>query len=149
PSRLLVAEKRLYAYDPIDNTVSISDVDNCEALEQLVIPGRRGESKEVGGYTCYGGEKMALSDAGATLYLYTPDWAFVRLDLDTLNTTQLDLRHARGLATDAAGRVWAVTQDGVRAMDSPNAVRYAYGFRHKPRGGLFVNADGDHPLVLI
>lgn len=148
PSRLLLANGRVYAYDRIDNTVSIINAGDGELLRQIDIPSRRNEENSIGGYAWSGGKNMALTTDGSALYLYTPDGRIVQLDLSNFQTDIVNMHDAQGLAKGARGRVWLYAPAAVYNADVLDQAAYDYGVRKKSRKTIFVNADGKHPLML-
>lgn len=149
PNQLLLGNDRLYAYDRVDNTLSIIGADGGRLIKKIDIPSHRNAVNSIGGYKWVGGKDMALSRDGTALYLMAPDGGVVRVDLTHMKAKRLDMRYPVGVATGAAGHIWLVTRNGAHKADMSSDISYDYGFHYGPGDGLFVNADGKHPLVLV
>lgn len=146
PSRVLLHEGRLYVMDRSDNSLTILEAANGKRIERLQLPGTPRYQPYIPT-----GETLLLSGQGDALYLLPDSTQPLRLDLASLQLSEIGDDEAQQMGRDAQGRIWLLYADGVYYPDE-GTPRERIPF-HLPDGSTpnwmtFVDPDGNNPLIL-
>jgi len=151
PSRLLLRDKRLYAFDRTDHSLSVVDAERGRLLRKIKVA-----EDSQGNADWPRGEDMVFSEDGKSIYLLTTDGQLMRASVDTASITRVNAQDAvLALGKNGLGKVWALYADGidypdVREPDKPRK-RIPYSEVNgmaEPATVGFMDPDGQHPLIL-
>lgn len=153
PSRILLKDGRLYAYDRMDNTLTVLDAAAGTLVKRVALPGRGQQDAQQ--YEWPRGQDLVVAADGRSLFLQTPDQRSVHVDLETLSASLDGPQDVRAVGRDGGGRIWFLTGEGVvypgeKVSHEPVPYRLAQDGANLDAGinDSFIDPDGSRPLIL-